>query len=171
MVSSRATRLGPSRWMGSEAQTGAAKSPCSGVGPDLQAGHHEHRSGHAPLLPIPPGPGSSDLRCGYTWNPKMCCSCECPTCLFRGSEAGMRRDRLEPQAGRSMWRENKTGTPMQIWDVKVKGTWLGRSGLSPYPGMTTAVTEGGRGTWHRVGPQGWRQCGTGRRALDSEPGP
>lgn len=39
---------------------------------------------------------------------------------------------------------------------RLKGTWLGKSGLSPCPGMTTVVTEGiqGPGTqW------AWRQCG------------
>lgn len=38
--------------------------------------------------------------------------------------------------------------------------------------MTTGVTEGGTGSWHRVGSPGWaqRQCGIGRRALDSESG-
>lgn len=37
--------------------------------------------------------------------------------------------------------------------------------MSPCPGVTKGVTEGGTGTWHRIGPQGWaqRQCGIGRR--------
>lgn len=62
---------------------------------------------------------------------------------------------------------------MQIWNWKgSKAPWLGRSGLSPCPGVTKSVTEGGTGTWHRVGSQRWaqRQCGIGRRALDSGSG-
>lgn len=37
---------------------------------------------------------------------------------------------------------------------KLKGTWLGKSGLSPCPGMTTAVTEGKTGAWNTVWSQG-----------------
>lgn len=55
---------------------------------------------------------------------------------------------------------------------RLKGTLAGKEWFVPYPGMTTGVNEGGTGSWHRVGSPGWaqRQCGIGRRALDSESG-
>lgn len=54
---------------------------------------------------------------------------------------------------------------------RLKGTLAGKEWFVPCPGVTKGVTEGGTGTWHRVGFQGWaqRQCGIGR-ALDSESG-
>lgn len=44
--------------------------------------------------------------------------------------------------------------------------------VCPLSWMTTGVTEGGTGSWHRVGSPGWaqRQCGIERRALDPESG-
>lgn len=58
---------------------------------------------------------------------------------------------------------------MHTGSEKTQRHLAGKSGLSPCPGKTTAVTEGGTGAWQSKVPQrAQRQCGVGRRALDSE---
>lgn len=54
------------------------------------------------------------------------------------------------------WRqENTTGKQCAgLGRGRLKGTWLGKSGLSPCPGMTTVVTEGNTGPWNTGGPGG-----------------
>lgn len=74
--------------------------------------------------------------------------------------------------GRTSWGEQGRTANADQELRRLKGTLAGKEWFVPYPGMTTGVTEGGTGTWHRVGSQGWaqRQCGIGRRALDPESG-
>lgn len=98
-----------------------------------------------------------------------------PECATLSTAVGELKDRLVQNADSpitrmdELWRqENTTGKQCAgLGRGRLKGTWLGKSGLSPCPGMTTVVTEGKyRALEHRWA---WRQCGTGR-ALGSESG-
>lgn len=58
---------------------------------------------------------------------------------------GFRRKTEPGPAGQG--RASRGGVQMQAWEQEgSKAPWLGRSGLSPYPRTTTAVTEGEAGT-------------------------
>lgn len=68
------------------------------------------------------------------------------------------------------WRqENTTGKQCAgLERGRLKGTWLGKSGLSPSPGMTTVVTEGNTGPWSTVGLEAvwyWTSAGLRIRAC------
>lgn len=92
--------------------------------------------------------------------------------LRQGDEFGGQTEPAPCRRGRTSQGEQGRTAHADQELRRLKGTLAGKEWFVPYPGMTTGVTEGETGAWHRAGSPGWaqRQCGIGRRALDSESG-
>lgn len=92
--------------------------------------------------------------------------------LRQGDEFGGQTEPAPCRRGRTSQGEQGRTAHADQELRRLKGTLAGKEWFVPYPGMTTGVIEGETGAWHRAGSPGWaqRQCGIGRRALDSESG-
>lgn len=175
-------------------------TPFCESGPTAPASLHERTSRHATLSPdtlflIPCGldtgfPGSKALMrsmMGRLLSEDSEPTCSCPAeYLPFFSTAGeelekrgqvQRSDRPAPPTPTHRPGEDLSGRARQDCMCR-PGTekaqrhpgWEGV--VCPLSWNDHGVTEGGTGSWHRGGSPGWaqRQCGIGRRALDSESG-